>query len=333
MEDLNPNHLQDQYPDEILQSVYWSHRGQYQVKDNIENVGEAIEKAARIISKADALIFVTGAGAGVDMGLPDFRSSNAFWEQLAHPEISRYEDFSDNKWFEKDPALAWGVNYYQLAMYRCARVHEGYEVMLRLAHMKNNNYFCFTTNIDGVLNRAGFDSSRVREVHGNIHRLQCTQYDCKDERGERDAWENHLPIELRYSASTYRATSSLPQCRNCGGLARPNVWFCKDTQYVLHKASSKICDAYFDWLNFVETKQQKAVVIEVGAGLVIPSARVEAEDVAERLQGVLIRINPVDYAVPVEQAIGIPLGAAEGLVRIFDKVQQCHTAASAASKC
>ena len=61
---------------------------------------------------------------GVDMGLQDFRSSNQFWQELGHPEIQRYEDSSDNKWFETDPQLAWGINYSQLRAYREAKVDE-----------------------------------------------------------------------------------------------------------------------------------------------------------------------------------------------------------------
>ena len=88
---------------------------------------------------------------GVDMGLQDFRSSNQFWQELGHPEIQRYEDSSDNKWFETDPQLAWGINYSQLRAYREAKVHAGYDALLKLAATKGDDgHFCWTSNIDGV---------------------------------------------------------------------------------------------------------------------------------------------------------------------------------------
>ena len=88
---------------------------------------------------------------GVDMGLQDFRSSNQFWQELGHPEIQRYEDSSDNKWFETDPQLAWGINYSQLRAYREAKVHAGYEALVALAATKGDDgHFCWTSNIDGV---------------------------------------------------------------------------------------------------------------------------------------------------------------------------------------
>ena len=148
-------------------SVYWRERGRHHVK--IENEPAAIEaaldKAAAAIWEADAILFVTGAGMGVDMGLSDFRSSARFWEELAHPDIKRYEDASDSDWFEKDPALAWGLNYVQLDSYRTAAPHEGYKVMHHLAELKKSDaHFCWTSNVDGCFQRVFGSCDRVNEV-------------------------------------------------------------------------------------------------------------------------------------------------------------------------
>jgi NAD-dependent SIR2 family protein deacetylase len=352
---INPNLLQQQFSDEVLHTVYWKERSSKHMKPFLPSDNVAIEAAittsAVAIKDSDAVLFITGAGAGVDMGLPDFRTSNAFWETLAHPEISRYEDSSDNAWFEKDPHLTWGINFHQLAMYREAKIHDGYYAMKDIASLKSDNYFCFTTNIDGVLLRAGFDAGKVREVHGNIHRMQCTRYDCKNEAGVRDTWEEH--VDLKYDQTSFRAEDPLPKCPHCGALSRPNVWFCKDSAYVLSEKSGPICDNYFRWLDSLESAQQeekqtpekkkKLVVIEIGAGLAIPSARVEAEDVAERFGGTLIRVNPVDYMIPMPSqqelgaeetklsntnatftSIAVPLGAAAALTRIVDRMRSLN---------
>eukprot|EP00854_Cymbomonas_tetramitiformis_P026068 gene26068-31927_t len=151
-----------------MNSVYWEHRGQFHTEidpKNLRQVSDALDEAARAIHEADALLFCTGAGMGVDMGLQDFRSSKVFWEELAHPDIKCYEDSSDNKWFDIDPEFAWGLNFHQLKAYREAAVHEGYEILLELAKSKKGDYFCWTSNIDGVFQRAGFDPERVRENH------------------------------------------------------------------------------------------------------------------------------------------------------------------------
>lgn len=332
MMEVNPNELQLMYPDDVTSSIYWNERGKYHYKEqnpSNEMIDDAIRQAAMVVKDADALLFVTGAGAGVDMGLPDFRTSSAFWKKLNHPGIVKYEDSSDIKWFDIEPEFMWGLNYHQLDMYRKADIHDGYFAMVELFAMKSGNYFCYTSNIDGVLQRCGIDRMKVREIHGNIHRLQCTSYDCVDSNGKREAWEDY--VELEYDPVSFNATTPLPSCKTCGRLARPNVWFCKDSQYVLYSESKKIADDYERWISRLESSNSKIAVIECGAGLVIPSARIESELICERLNGSLIRINPVDHMVPADDlaasyraSIGIPLGAKAGLTRILQEVKKLN---------
>jgi NAD-dependent SIR2 family protein deacetylase len=325
--DSNPNDLQVMYPDDVTSSIYWQERASHHLKSSYltnDDFNHAISQAAKVIVESDAILFVTGAGMGVDMGLPDFRTSSQFWKDLNHPHITRYEDSSDIRWFDQEPDFMWGLNYHQLSMYRNSRVHEGYLAMVELIQMKGSeNYYCYTSNIDGVFQRCvGFNRMKIREIHGNIHRLQCTSYNCS-----REVWEEN--IELEYDPITFRATTTLPVCRNCGKLARPNVWYCKDGQYVLDQNSRTISEDYERWIHRMESSNSKIVVIECGAGLVIPSARIESELICERLNGALVRINPVDHMVPVGElaaeyrtSIGIPLGAKEGLTRILAEVKK-----------
>ena len=215
--------------DERYLTWYWRERGHRHVKVDLGEVESALDKAADAIQNADALLFVTGAGMGCDMGLSDFRSSVQFWEELGHPEITRYEDASDSAWFDKDPSLAWGINYVQLDAYRKAKPHEGYRVLQRLAMLKEpDGHFCWTSNVDGVFQRL-FAPDRVNEVHGCIHRLQCSRgRKCKDTSGMvTQPWDADVQLEL---TDTHRCSEALPLplCSACGSLARPNLWFCTD---------------------------------------------------------------------------------------------------------
>jgi NAD-dependent SIR2 family protein deacetylase len=305
------------------ETFYWKNRGKDHVqldKNDATAVDVAIAAAARAIDEANAVLILTGAGMGVDMGLADFRSSVAFWEALAHPEIKVYEDSSDSKWFELDPELAWGLNYAQVAAYRETAPHDGYRILRWLARQKDT--WCYTSNIDGVLQRAGFDAARVHEKHGNIHRLQCTLgRKCP---GAAGTWEAR--VEMEYDTANFRASSSMPKCNACGALARPNVWFCTDTAYECHRAASEVNDEYIKWADGIEAEGRKLVLIECGAGMVIPSCRIEAEDRGNWCRGTLVRINPTDYAVPRDgeegapaTSIGIPMGSAEGLRQIAQR--------------
>jgi NAD-dependent deacetylase len=76
-----------------------------------------------------------------------------------------------------------------------------------LAQLAQNvpQFTLITQNVDGLHQRAG--SNSVRELHGSIWRLRCTE--CSAERTD-----HSVPLDLP------------PRCLACGALARPGVvWF------------------------------------------------------------------------------------------------------------
>ena len=172
------------------------------------------------------------------------------------------------------------------------------------------------------MQRAGFDSSRVYECHGNIHRLQCTKGKaCKNpESGEQGKpWDEKVTLD--FDEKTCRAQGPLPKCRVCGALARPNLWFCTDSAYQAHEPSMDVSDAYQAWVASFVGSEKKLAVIECGAGLVIPSCRIEAEDRATDSRGVLVRVNPVDCMVPPP-----PAGSGDGVAWYEDPAADVGTA-------
>ena len=69
-----------------------------------------LQRAAEIISGADALVIGAGAGIGVDSGLPDFRGNEGFWQ--VYPALARaqfnFTEVASPRTFQRDPSLAWG---------------------------------------------------------------------------------------------------------------------------------------------------------------------------------------------------------------------------------
>jgi NAD-dependent SIR2 family protein deacetylase len=51
---------------------------------------ELVEKAAKAIKSAEALVIGAGAGMGVDSGLPDFRGDQGFWR--AYPPYEKLDE-------------------------------------------------------------------------------------------------------------------------------------------------------------------------------------------------------------------------------------------------
>jgi NAD-dependent SIR2 family protein deacetylase len=267
----------------------------------IENI---IQSAAELIADADALIITSGAGIGIDSGLPDFRCENGFWN--AYPALGNlginFTQIANPKAFQQHPELAWGFYGHRLQLYRDTVPHEGFQRLLKLAQQMPFGLRHFTSNVDGQFQKAGFKSEHVTECHGSIHKLQCM-----DQCGH-EAWsakDFHPVIDV----PNCKLTSALPCCPVCGGLARPNILMFGDWGFEGHRYAQSESSLQ-TWLACAS----RPVVIELGAGTAIPSAR----HFGEELNYPLIRINPSESQVGLHRDISIPLGAKEALTRIAD---------------
>lgn len=268
-----------------------------------------LERAARAIREADALFMTAGAGMGVDSGLPDFRGNQGFWK--AYPPFAElglsFVDLANPSWFVRDPELAWGFYGHRLALYRKTKPHRGFEILRRWAARARHGWFAFTSNVDGSFQRAGFDPERVVECHGALDYLQCVR-GCGAPIERADAYEPDV------DEATFRARRPLPACAGCGALARPNVLMFGDGGWASERTDAQ--EARFAvWLDELRAVRPKLVVIECGAGTAVPTVRLSSERVAQRLGGVLVRVNVREPEVPVGH-----LGIAEGALAALEKL-------------
>ncbi len=262
-----------------------------------------IRRAAEIIAAADAVLIGAGAGMGVDSGLPDFRGNEGFWR--AYPPFRKlglsFADLANPRWFDTDPALAWGFYGHRLNLYRTTEPHDGFRRLLEIVAAKPGGYFVFTSNVDGQFQRAGFADSQIVECHGSIHHLQCTAPCC-------GVVDDGAALSLTIDPETFRAQEQLPRCPKCNHLARPNVLMFGDYRWVGERTEAQL-HRYRQWLRSIEGR--RLAVLEIGAGGAVPTVRYECES----LRGTLIRINPRECDAPAG-GIGIPLGARESIARI-----------------
>lgn len=270
-----------------------------------------VELIKEKIAGADAVLITAGAGMGVDSGLPDFRGNEGFWE--AYPPIKKlglsFSEMANPEWFEKDPKLAWAFYGHRLNLYRDTIPNDGFRILKELVASKNDNYFIFTSNVDGQFQKAGFSDDKIYECHGSIHHLQCSE-NCNN-----SIWENEEIINV--DMDKFEAQNLL-ECPNCGAIVRPNILMFGDWSWNSNR--SHLQDENFQsFIEDVKHKNQSIVIIEIGAGEAVPTVRHLSQEVATILDGFLIRINPRDYNTPERLGIGLPFGGLEGLKRIFDE--------------
>jgi len=274
-------------------------------------IEEQIEQAKRFIEEADAVLITTGAGMGVDSGLPDFRGNEGFWS--AYPVIKNlgidFEDMANPKWFLSKPQLAWAFYGHRLNLYRDTKPHEGFKMLLDLVEKKNNDYFIYTSNVDGQFQKAGFDEDKIIEVHGSIKHFQCIK-NCTQEIW--DANEEAIKINM----DEFKAID-IPQCKNCAGIARPNILMFGDWEWNGNRTREQK-KKFSTWIKSIESDNKKLAIIEIGAGTVIPTIRYKGEDIVKNSTDCkLIRINPRDFKIEKRSGFSIPFGGLAGLKKVL----------------
>ncbi len=255
---------------------------------------QACRLAAEVIVEADALLIGAGAGMGVDSGLPDFRGPEGFWRAYPAFRGRQFAEVSNPVWFQRDPEQAWGFFGHRLNLYRVTAPHAGFEILRRWGECRELGYFVFTSNVDGHFQRAGFSPDRILECHGSINFLQCV-------RGCTGAIWSAENTAVSVDEATIRARPPLPLCADCGQLARPNVLMFHDSDWI-ESRSEEQQTRYHRWLGQLGGK--RLAIIELGAGIGVPTVRRECEIRV----GTLVRVNPRDTDAP-PGGIVLPLGA------------------------
>lgn len=257
-------------------------------------------QCARWIAAADGLLITAGAGMGVDSGLVDFRGKEGFWR--AYPALAAagiaFDRLANPKAFLADPELAWGFYGHRLALYRRTVPHDGFRVLCDIAGRLAHGAFVFTSNVDGLFQKAGFADARICECHGSIHWLQCMA-NCDAEVWRADRF---LPT---VDETRCRLTSPLPRCPACGSVARPSILMFNDCDWLDDRASGQT-ERMRLWLRDVE----RLVVVEIGAGQSIPTVR----RCGYQQRGPLIRINPGEAALSAgREGVSLAMGGLEAL--------------------
>jgi NAD-dependent SIR2 family protein deacetylase len=271
------------------------------------------QKAAEAIQNADALVITSGAGMGVDSGLPDFRGNTGFWKEypaISHLGIS-FAEMANPRWFDERPQLAWAFYGHRYNLYNKTLPHQGFSILLEYAKKKQFGYFVFTSNVDGQFQKAAYDDAFIEEVHGSINHMQCSVPCCSD---IWDAGDLHIEI----NAELFEAQEPFPRCPKCGAIARPNILMFGDWSWLSHRSNEQGYN--FDrWLRNLIQNAARPVIIEMGAGRAVPTVRMKSQRIAQEFSTELIRINPRDFQTSGSvKGIEIAEGSLKGVQKIFE---------------
>lgn len=152
------------------------------------------------------LLVLTGAGVSAESGIPTFRDANGLWENNPIEKVASPQGFAD------DPILVWTFYSQRRQAARACKPNAGHEAIAAVEKRLGDRFLLATQNVDGLHVQAG--SSRVIEMHGNLHKTRCSVCD--------------LPP---FVDDDLYGKSNMPACGRCNArgklsLLRPHiVWF------------------------------------------------------------------------------------------------------------
>lgn len=163
---------------------------------------QALGAVALILTRAQRILFVTGAGISVDSGLPTYRGIGGLYHDRLTEEGLTIEEALSGEMMATRPDIAW--RYIAQIEEHCRGAQPNAAHRLIAALEQEKALVCvLTQNVDGLHRAAG--SRNVIEIHGTVHRLQC------------------MACHRGRKVLDYAGLQIPPECPLCGGIMRPEV--------------------------------------------------------------------------------------------------------------
>jgi NAD-dependent deacetylase len=131
-----------------------------------------IDFAADLLTRANYLIVLTGAGISKESGIPTFRGKDGLWTLNGEPPMNQFETFSQDpkRWWER--RLEQQSNNDFGARIRSAEPNDAHFALARLESAGIVKHV-ITQNVDNLHRRAGQLS--LTEIHGNSRWMRCVE--------------------------------------------------------------------------------------------------------------------------------------------------------------
>jgi len=266
------------------------------MKSSTADYWDNIQKSADCIANAEKLIIGAGAGLTASGGLNYSDPSLAekwypeYFEQGKKSIIEIMSDFWVTTIKKENAAFFWG--FWARHIWHIRYEPEALKPYLDLFSIANGkDYFICSTNVDGQLEKAGFDKSLIFAPQGDYALFQCSK-PCSQ-----DVYYNNKMITtmLENMVSPFAICSDdIPYCPKCGSCLMPNLR-CDDT--FVETPHIKNVDIYKTFIQ--NAFECKIVLLELGVGFNTPVIiRYPFEAITLQYPNAkLIRVNIADDAV------------------------------------
>ena len=237
------------------------------MKTSTADYWDNIRKTAECISNADVLLIGVGSGLTASGGLnyADPSLAEKWYPEYFEQGKKSIFDIMSGFWpitiHEKNAAAFWGfwARHIKHIRYEPDAL-KPYLDLFSIAHGKE--YFICSTNVDGQLEKAGFDKNLIFAPQGDYALFQCLK-PCSQ-----DVYDNKTMITtmLENMVSPFEInTADIPRCPKCGNFLIPNLR-CDDT--FVEAPHIINAEAY---VTFVQNAFEKNILLlELGVGFNTP---------------------------------------------------------------
>lgn len=271
----------------------------------------SLDNAKEILSSADAVLVLAGAGMSADSGLATYRGDDGqsqtdfVLEKLG----MRYDELASFKSFRRMTKQVLGFYASRVEQYSSTQPHEGYGLLLNWLKTRKEGFFVATTNVDGAFIKSDYESDRIWEMHGSVFDWQCRSLLCSQDNGL------HPVPDMAYNPKNLKI-KKVPLCPVCKSELRPNVMMFNDGGWDDSKARVQESRCR-DFLWFENYPGINLVVLEIGSGGAIPKLRNWSERLSENSGRTVIRINPEEGEAETKNIISVKLSAKEALAKLL----------------
>ncbi|MPY99241.1 MAG: NAD-dependent deacetylase [Actinophytocola sp.] len=162
---------------------------------------DQVRTAQSLVSGAQRVVALTGAGVSTDSGIPDFRGPNGVWTR--DPDAQRLSNIHEYVADQELRQRSWQARLNHPGWQ--ARPNAAHEALVTLARSGQLRAIV-TQNVDGLHQRAGSDPATVIELHGTLYETACLT--CDEHRDMREALDR------------VAAGEADPPCLVCGGILK-----------------------------------------------------------------------------------------------------------------
>lgn len=255
----------------------------------IADFASEIHQVVKILSQANSLLFITGAGISAESGLPTYRGIGGLYEGVRTAEDLPIEVALSGEMMRNHPAITWKYILQIENACRACNFNRAHEIIAQMeTHF--HRVWVLTQNVDGFHRRSG--SNNVIDIHGDIHDLQCTQCNY------------HTRVE------NYQGLSALPRCPECCCVIRPRVvLFGEMLETQKNKLMLEQFQCGFD------------LIFSIGTTSVFPYIAQPVLE-ASRWGAPTVEINPGETEVSHCVSFKFPFRAVELLSHLWDMVKK-----------